>query len=80
MKNVQNCQVFMPMIVVKTKDSAIFDHLKKSLNCNGTFDDFDILFRDNNNFLLLLKESLFIKRDDPPLNRTIKSYPLFLYD
>ena len=56
MKNVQNCQVFMPMIVVKTKDSAIFDHFKTSLNCNGTFDDFDILSRDNNNFLLLLKE------------------------
>ena len=66
--------------IVKTKDSAIFDHLKTSLNCNGTFDDFDILSRDNNNFLLLLKESLFIKRDDPPLNRTVKSYPLFLYD
>ena len=66
--------------IIKPKESAIFDHLTTSRDCNATIENFDILSRDNNEFKLLIKESLFIKRDDPSLNRTIKSYPLFLYD
>ena len=65
---------------IKPKESGIFDHLTTSPNCNATIDYFDILSRENNQFRLLLKESLFLKRDDPSLNRTIKSYPLLLYD
>ena len=33
-----------------------------------------------NKFKLLLKEGLLIKRDKPILNRTIKSFPLELFD
>ena len=45
-----------------------------------SFDDFDVLASDTNNFRVLIKESLLIKRDKPILNRTIKSFPLKLFD
>ena len=44
------------------KQSAVSDHLLKC-NCSVEFDHFDILASDANKFRLLLKESLFIKRD-----------------
>ena len=49
-------------------------------DCVISFDDFDVLASDNNNFRRLIKESLLIKRDKPILNRTIKSFPLKLFD
>ena len=66
--------------VIKGGKSTILDHLNKSRSCNATLNGFDILSRENNDFRLLLQESLFIKRDDPPLNKIIKSCPLFLFD
>ena len=59
--------------------SAISDHLLQC-NCTINFDDFSILATDCNKFKLLLRESLLIKRDKPILNRTIKSFPLELFD
>ena len=59
--------------------SAISDHLLQC-NCTINFDDFDILAAESNKFKLLLSESLLIKRDKPILNRTIKSFPLELFD
>ena len=44
------------------KQSAVSDHLLKC-NCSIDFDHFDILASDANKFRLLIKESLFIKRD-----------------
>ena len=38
-------------------------------------DEFVILAADSNKFKLLLREVLLIRRDEPILNRTIKSYP-----
>ena len=60
------------------KESAISDHL---LQCDSTitFDDFDILVSYSNKFKLLIKESLFIKRDKPVLNRTTNSFLLDLF-
>ena len=52
-------------------------------NCVNSFinfDDFSILAKDCNKFKLLLRESLLIKSDKPILNRTIKSFPLELFD
>ena len=49
-------------------------------NCSIDFDHFDILASDANRFRLLIKESLLIKRDQPQLNKTIKSFPLKLFD
>ena len=52
------------------------------LECNYSidFDHFDIEASDANKFRLLIKESLLIKRDQPQLNKTIKSFPLNLFD
>ena len=59
--------------------SAISDHLLQC-NCTINFDDFDFLATESNKFKLLLRESLLIKRDKLILNRTIKSFPLELFD
>ena len=59
------------------KKSAVSDHL---FECNCSIDHFDILASDSNKFRLLNKESLLIKRDQPQLNKTIKSFPLKLFD
>ena len=61
------------------KQSAVSDHLLEC-NCSINFDQFDILASDANKFRLLIKESLLIKRDQPLLNKTIKSFPLKLLD
>ena len=59
--------------------SAVSDHLLEC-NCSIDFDHFDILASDTNKFRLLIKESLLIKRDQPQLNKAIKSFPLKLFD
>ena len=67
------------------KQSAVSDHLLEC-NCSIDFhfsfptDHFDILASDANKFRLLIKENLLIKRDQPQLNKTIKSFPLKLFD
>ena len=57
------------------KQSAVSDRLLEC-NCSIDFDHFDILASDANRFRLLIKESLLIKREEPQLNKTIKSFPL----
>ena len=61
------------------KQSAVSDHL---FECNYSIDvdHFDVLSSDANKFRLLFKESLLIKRDQPQLDKTIKSYTLKLFD
>ena len=71
-----------PLTFKKTKpskESAIRDHL---LNCNNipSFEEFTILAKGNNKFVLEIKESLLIKRDRPILNKNISSAKLFLFD
>ena len=61
------------------KQSAISDHLLQC-NCSINFDDFSILATDCSKFKVLLRESLLIKHGKPILNRTIKSFPLELFD
>ena len=62
----------------KPKSSAVSDHL---LLCNHSpsFENFSVLTKENKKFLLELKESLLIMRDKP-LNRNIRSAPLYLFD
>ena len=55
------------------------DHLLQC-NCTINFDNFNILAAESNKFKLLLRETLLKKRDKPMLNRTIKSFPLELFD
>ena len=59
--------------VKNMKWSAVSDH-HLQCDCVISFDDFDVLASDFNNFRLLIKESLLIKRDKPILNRTINSF------
>ena len=61
------------------KQSAESDHLLEC-NCSTDFDHFAILAFDANKFRLLIKESLLIKWDQSQLNKTIKSFPLELFD
>ena len=61
------------------KQSAISDH-QLQCNCTINFDNFDILAAKSKKFKLLLRENLLIKCDKPILNRTIKSFPLELFD
>ena len=65
--------------VKNVKESAVSDHLLQC-NCAIDFDHFDVLASDTNSFRLLIKESLLIKRNKPVLNRTVKSFPLKLFD
>ena len=61
------------------KQSGVSDHLLEC-NCSIDFDRFDVLVSDTNKFRVLIKESLLITRDQPQLNKTIKSFPLKLLD
>ena len=60
-------------------DSAIKEHL---LFCNHTpdFEDFSILATNNNDFKVMLMESLLINRDHPPLNKNKQPLPLELFN
>ena len=64
---------------VEPKNCFVANHL---LFCNhsASYDDFSILTRENKKFLLEFKESLFIMRDKPSLNRNITSAPFYLLD
>ena len=62
-----------------TLSTSVRDHM---LNCNHTvaWEDFSIIGRESNHYLLETKESLFIKRDNPSLNRNKYSQELFLFE
>ena len=71
-----------PLTFKKTKpsrESSIRDHL---LHCDNSpsFDEFTILAHGNKKYLLEIKESLLIKRDQPILNKNISSATLHLFD
>ena len=57
------------------KESAVFDHIVNTGH-DASFDDFEIFTKEWDELRLLLRESLLIMRDDPPLNRYVKSIPL----
>ena len=58
---------------VKPKNRSVANHLLLCTH-SGSYDDFSILTRKKKKFLLELKESLFITRDKPSLNRDHCSY------
>ena len=61
-----------------TLSTSVRDHM---LDCDHTvaWEDFSIIGRESNHYLLETKESLFIKRDNPSLNRNKYSQELFLF-
>ena len=64
--------------VKNPKKSTIMEHILLEGH-NTTYNDFSILFPENNQLKLHLKESLLIKRDKPELNRNIYIHPLELF-
>ena len=65
-------------IVKGTLSTSVRDHM---LECDHivTWDDFRVLEKESNHWLLDIKESLFIKRDKSSLNKNIHSQELFLF-
>ena len=61
------------------KQSTVSEYVLEC-NCSIDFDHFDILASEANKFRLVIKESLLIKCNQPQLNKTIKSFPLKLFD
>ena len=53
---------------------------ESSIRDNPSFDEFTILVHGNKKFLLEIKESVLIKRDQPVLNINISSATLHLFD
>ena len=53
-----------------SKESSIHDHLLQCDN-NPSFDEFTILAHGNKKYLLEIKESILIKRNQPVLNKNI---------
>ena len=47
---------------------------------NVSFSDFSILAYADSKFLLEIKQSLFILRDNPAINKNLRSVPLYLYN
>ena len=65
-------------ISVKGICSSIRDHINETGHAMS-FDDFCILDKANNNFDLLIHESLLILRDRPTLNQQNSSIPLYTF-
>ena len=61
-----------------TLSTLVRDHM---LDCDHTvgWEDFSIIGRESNHYLLETKESLFTIRDNPSLNRNIYSQERFLF-
>ena len=64
--------------VKSSKDRAVSDHIFHT-GCNASFDDFETLVKESDELRLLLRKSLLILHDDPPLNRYVKSISLELF-
>ena len=64
--------------IIGTLSTSVRDHM---LSCNHVvaWDDFKVLGRESNHWLLEIKESLFIKKDKPSLNKSIYFQELFLF-
>ena len=63
---------------IKVSSSAIWDHINQSGHA-ASLEDFSVLDRANNDFDLLIHESLLILRDRPSLNSQQSSIPLVLF-
>ena len=66
-------------IVKGTLSTSVRDHI---LECDHivTWDDFKVMERESNHWLLKIKESLFIKRYKTSLNKNIHSLFILIYD
>ena len=65
-----------PIVGIQT---SIKDHHKSCVNVSADMNDFEIIAKEQDLFKLKIKESLFIKRDKPALNKNVYSTPLMLF-
>ena len=79
LQNKWGSPILQENVLKNVKQSAISNH-PLQCNCVVNFDDFNILAIDSSKLKLLLRECLLIKCDKPTLNRTIKLFPLELFD
>ena len=56
--------------VKSPKESAVFDHIVHTGH-NASFDDFETLIKECDEFRIFLRESILIFRNDSPLNRYV---------
>ena len=61
-----------------TLSTSVRDHML-NYDHTVTLEDFSIIGRESSHYLLETKESLFIKRENPSLNREKYSQELFLF-
>ena len=61
-----------------TLSTSVRDHMSVC-DHKVVHEDFNCLGNDSNRYLLVLKESLFIKRDRPSLNKNLYSQELLLF-
>ena len=68
----------LPLKYSQKTSTAVRDHTHFSNhNCNA--DSFQIIGSAKNDYHLKIKESLNILKENPKLNRTVKSFPLYLF-
>ena len=70
-----SCFTDKPVVGIKT---PIRDHIKAN-KCHASIKDFKIIGNDENDHLLLIKESLFIKHFNTNLNTKVKCAEIFLF-
>ena len=61
-----------------TNNTTVLNHIH-NCKCNASMEDFKIIGSAKNDYHLRIKESIIIKKDNPILNKTVKSIPLSLF-
>ena len=61
-----------------TNNTTVLNHIH-NCKCKASIDDFKIIGSAKNDYHLRIKESIIIKKDNPILNKTVKSIPLSLF-
>ena len=64
-------QIFAPQQHVRAEKCSSSPHVQR--------DNFEIIGRENNSYVLKIKESIFIYKYKPKLNGTLSSAPLYLF-
>ena len=64
----------------KQEATAVYEHISGTGH-EGNLEEFEVIGRESstNDFLLLVKESLLIKRHKPSLNENVASTPLYSF-
>ena len=60
-----------------SNNTAVLNHIH-NCKCKASMDDFKIIGSAKNDYHLRIKESIIIKKDNPILNKSVKSTPLSL--